>query len=66
MQEFFLYIIIQKEVYIDEDKETLKSSYEILHREIQALFKENWNKIKNSEIAPQKQTGRGALQERGH
>ena len=59
-------IIIRKEVFIDEDKETLKTSYEILHREIQALFKENWNKIKNSEIAPQKQTGRGALQERGH
>ena len=53
-------IIIQKGVYIDEDKETLKSSYEILHREIQALFKENWNKIKNGEIAPQKQTGGGA------
>ena len=54
-------IIIQKGVYIDEDKETLKSSYEILHREIQALFKENWNKIKNGEIAPQKQTGGGGL-----
>ena len=35
-------IIVQKEVFIDEDKETLKSSYEILNKEIQALFKENW------------------------
>jgi methionyl-tRNA formyltransferase len=50
-------IIIRKEVFIDEDKETLKSSYEILHREIQALFKENWNKIKNSEINTITQVG---------
>lgn len=61
-------IIIQKEVFIDENKETLKNSYEILHREIQTLFKENWNKIKNGEIAPQKQMWGGelALQERRH
>lgn len=53
-------IIIQKEVLIDEDKETIKSSYELLHREIQVLFNENWNKIKNGEIVPQKQMGGGA------
>ena len=53
-------IIVQKEVFIDEDKETLKTSYEILHREIQALFKENWNKIKNSEINTITQVGGGA------
>ena len=52
-------IIVQKEVFIDEDKETLKSSYEILHREIRALFKENWDKIKNSEIVPITQMGGG-------
>lgn len=52
-------IIIRKEVFIDEDKETLKTSYEILHREIQALFKENWNKIKNSEINTITQAGGG-------
>ena len=52
-------IIIRKEVFIDEDKETLKTSYEILHREIQALFKENWNKIKNSEINTIAQGGGG-------
>ena len=50
-------IIVQKEVFIDEDKETLKSSYEILNKEIQALFKENWGKIKNNELTPKPQGG---------
>ncbi|HAK89656.1 MAG: hypothetical protein A2X55_04715 [Nitrospirae bacterium GWB2_47_37] len=54
-------IIVQKEVFIDEEKETIASSYEILHKEIQSLFKENWNKIKNGEIALKKQTGEGSL-----
>lgn len=58
-------VILQKEVFIDENKETLKSSYEILHREIQALFKENWNKIKNAEIVSQKQMGGGTRTTRG-
>ncbi|HBR21701.1 MAG TPA: formyl transferase [Nitrospiraceae bacterium] len=52
-------IIVQKEVFIDEDKETLKSSYEILHKEIQELFKENWEKIKSGVIKAKKQTGGG-------
>lgn len=50
-------IIIQKEVFIDEEKETIKSSYEILHREIQCLFKENWGKIKTGTIKAKEQTG---------
>jgi hypothetical protein len=56
---------VQKEVFIDEDKETLKSSYEILHKEIQALFKENWVKIRNNELTPKPQGG-GTLQERDY
>lgn len=52
-------IIIQKEVQIDEEKETLKSSYEILHKEIQTLFKENWSRIKNNKIVPEPQMGGG-------
>ena len=52
-------IILQKKVIFDEDKETLKSSYEILHREIQTLFKENWERIKKEQIKPKKQTGGG-------
>ena len=43
-------ILIQKEIYIDENTETLKSSYEKLHREIQELFKINWNDIKNKKL----------------
>lgn len=53
-------IIVQKEVYVDEDKETLKSSYEILHKEMQVLFKENWEKIKSGSIEARKQAGGGA------
>lgn len=52
-------IIIQKEIFIDENKETLQSSYEILHKEIQTLFKENWNKIRNRKINPITQAGGG-------
>ncbi len=53
-------IIVQKEVFLDEEKETLKSSYEKLHMEIQELFKENWEKIKAGGIKAEKQTGGGA------
>lgn len=50
-------IIVQKEVYIDEDKESLRSSYEKLHKELQELFKENWAKIKLNKIKAKKQVG---------
>lgn len=53
-------IIVQKEVFIDEEKETLKSSYEILNREIQEVFKKNWDKIKADKFQSQKQVGGGA------
>lgn len=53
-------IIVQKEVFIDEEKETLKSSYEILNREIQEVFKKNWDKIKADQLQSQKQRGGGA------
>lgn len=48
-------IIVQKKVYIDEDKETLKSSYDILQKEIQKLFKKYWNKIIKKLVKPMKQ-----------
>ncbi len=54
-------IIVQQKVFIDETKETLKSSYEILQREIQALFKENWYKIKKDDFVTQPQIGQGSL-----
>ena len=54
-------IIVQKQIFMDENNETLKSYYEILHREIQKLFKKNWSKIKKSEIAPFPQIGKGTF-----
>lgn len=50
-------IIIQKEVTINQDQETIKSVYEILHTEIQRLFKSNWLKISRNEFIPTKQSG---------
>ncbi|MFN3699530.1 MAG: UDP-4-amino-4,6-dideoxy-N-acetyl-beta-L-altrosamine N-acetyltransferase, partial [Dictyoglomus sp.] len=52
-------ILLQKEVFIDEETETLKSSYLKLHREIQELFKSNWEILKLGKIQPVKQKGKG-------
>ena len=54
-------ILLQKKVDIDENIHSLKTSYELLHFEIQKLFMENWEKIKNNEIKPFKQTGKGTI-----
>ncbi len=54
-------ILVQKEVFINEEKHTLRSSYMLLHKEIQELFKKNWKKIRNKEIAPKPQKGRGSF-----
>jgi len=53
-------ILVQKEVFFSGN-ETLKTSYDILQNEIQTLFRENWTKIKNGDIAPQKQIGPGTF-----
>ncbi len=53
-------ILIQKEVYIDESMHTLRSSYELLHTEIQNLFKENWEYIKEGKLTPKPQVGEGS------
>ncbi|MCB2288856.1 formyl transferase [Clostridium sp. CS001] len=52
-------ILLQKEIFFDESKETLKSSYDKLHEEMQSLFKENWYDIKNNNIVstPQNKGG---------
>ncbi|EHJ01496.1 formyl transferase domain protein [Clostridium sp. DL-VIII] len=54
-------ILLQKEIFFDESKETLKSSYIKLHEEIQELFKKNWNKIKNNNIISKPQAGKGSF-----
>ncbi|HHY79214.1 MAG TPA: formyl transferase [Thermoanaerobacter sp.] len=52
-------ILFQKEVFFDEENETLKTTYFKLHDEIQNLFKSNWYKIKRGdyELIPQKEDG---------
>ena len=54
-------IIVQREVSLDEEVETLRSSYEELHREIQKIFKENWAKIKEGRVERKKQKGKGSF-----
>lgn len=53
-------ILFQKEVIFEEEKETLASSYEKLHKEIQSLFIENWGTIKNFSIIPEAQPTGGS------
>lgn len=53
-------ILFQKEINIIENKETLKSSYELLHNEIQKLFVDNWIDIKNFNFTPMEQSGYGS------
>jgi methionyl-tRNA formyltransferase len=45
-------ILARKEVFMDENRETLASSFNYLHQQIQELFRENWPRLKNFEIAP--------------
>jgi len=54
-------ILVQKEVYMDESIETLRSSYEKLHREIQELFKRSWENIKNKKLKLISQVSRGSV-----
>lgn len=54
-------ILIQKKIFINEKEHTLESSYKLLHREIQSLFKENWNRIKDLAIEPKSQQGEGSI-----
>lgn len=52
-------IIVQKQIEFDKN-DTLKTSYEKLHKEIQQLFKENWLKLKSGEFENFKQIGKGS------
>jgi len=54
-------ILVQKEVFIDENKHTLESSYKLLHKKIQSLFKDNWYHIKILNIEPKPQQGKGSI-----
>jgi len=53
-------ILVQKEIAIDETKETLKSSYDMLHDAIRELFINHWNLIKNAKVTPLPQPAGGS------
>jgi methionyl-tRNA formyltransferase len=53
-------ILVQKIVDIP-DSETLESSYNILQKEIECLFIENFDLIANKELVPRKQSSLGSF-----
>ncbi len=54
-------VLAQKEVYFDEENESFRSSYDMLHNTIQQLFIDNWENIKNNSIIPVEQKGLGSV-----
>ena len=54
-------ILVQKEVIFDEKNEALVSSYQKLHKEIQEMFMDNWDGIKNFKITPRPQPAGGSI-----
>jgi methionyl-tRNA formyltransferase len=54
-------ILLQKEVLIEEENETLKTSYDMLHKVIQELFKSNWEKLRIGAIKSTPQPREGSL-----
>ena len=53
-------ILLQKELFIDEERETLRSSYELLNQEIVKLLQDNWKYIYHGEWHPKKQINGGS------
>lgn len=53
-------IIFQAEVSFAPTEETLSTTYEKLHTEIQKLFKEKWSDIKSGNCPRNKQVGKGS------
>jgi len=54
-------ILLRKQIYFDEEKETLFSSYKELHERIQELFKINWENIKTKHLVPRYQSEEGSM-----
>ena len=52
-------IILQKELFFDEEKETLSSTYTRLNDEIVGLLCDNWDDIKDCKIPYKIQDGKG-------
>ena len=54
-------ILFQKEVNIDQDTNTFKTSYQFLISEIEYLFKMNWKYLRTNECKGWKQQGSGTF-----
>ncbi len=54
-------ILLQQEVKFNEEMETLGQSYVILQEQIQALFRDNWDSLKDGIITPIPQTNTGTF-----
>ena len=52
-------ILFQKEVHFDYTKDTLGGSYGFLQEQMQDLFMNNWDAIRNRSVVPAKQTSKG-------
>ena len=51
----------KKKFFFDYTKETLRSSYVLLNKEIKELFKKNWGLIYKGDIKPHKQKNGGSV-----
>lgn len=54
-------ILLQCPVAIDETRETLASSYRLLHEAIQALFLAHWDELRAGRVRPQPQGNGGTF-----
>ncbi|MBI3307209.1 MAG: formyl transferase [Candidatus Omnitrophica bacterium] len=57
-------VICQREVFFDDQRDTLRTSYEKLQLEIQRLFRENWPIIRGGSYQISKQSGAGSFHRR--
>jgi methionyl-tRNA formyltransferase len=54
-------ILLQRKVEIDEEKETLNSSYRLLHKEMQDMLISNWEAIRKDALVPVPQPPGGSV-----
>lgn len=57
-------ILLQKECYFNPEKETFRSTYDKLNKEIVKLFKENWKALQNGMYILREEKGKGSYHSR--
>lgn len=57
-------ILLQKELFFNEKKDTFHSTYELLNQEIVAMFIEHYDELKNQALTPYIQQGTGTYHRR--